>query len=35
GSGVSSDIKWFQPPPDRSCGESNCDPPTKFSANHH
>jgi hypothetical protein len=22
-SGVSSSIKWFQPPPDRSCGGSN------------
>jgi hypothetical protein len=27
GSGVSSGIKWFQPPPDRSCGGSNRGPP--------
>jgi hypothetical protein len=27
GSRVSSDMKWFQPPPDRSCGRSNRDPP--------
>jgi hypothetical protein len=27
GSEVSSGIKWFQPPPDFSCGGSNCDPP--------
>jgi hypothetical protein len=27
GSEVSSDIKWFQLPPDRSCGRSNPGPP--------
>ncbi|MCI93997.1 hypothetical protein A2U01_0115295, partial [Trifolium medium] len=33
--GVSSGIKWFQSPPDRSCGGSNRGPPIKFSVNHH
>ncbi|PNX85089.1 hypothetical protein L195_g041155 [Trifolium pratense] len=30
-----SGIKWFQPPPDRSCGDRTTILPIKFSANHH
>ncbi|MCI68588.1 hypothetical protein A2U01_0089849, partial [Trifolium medium] len=32
---VSSGIKWFQPPPDRSCGDQSVVLPTKSSVNHH
>ncbi|MCI81732.1 hypothetical protein A2U01_0103006, partial [Trifolium medium] len=35
GSGVSSGIKWFQPPPDCSCWNRTVVLPTKFSANHY
>jgi hypothetical protein len=35
GLGVSSGIKWFKLPPDRSCGDRTVVFPTKFSANHY
>jgi hypothetical protein len=35
GSRVSSEIKWFQPPFERSCGDQTVVFLTKFSTNYH
>jgi hypothetical protein len=35
GSGISSSIKWFQPPLNRNCGDRTMVLLTKFSTNHH